>query len=41
MHAETGIPVATSAPDGYLDSRLSGLGKVSLKILTCASVGIL
>ena len=31
VHSETSIPVATSAPDGYLECRASGLGKV-LKI---------
>jgi hypothetical protein len=32
VHAEMGIPVATSAPDGYLDSQFGGLGKVSFKL---------
>ena len=33
MYSEVGIPVATSAPDGYLDSRVGGLGKVAFQLL--------
>ena len=33
VHSELSIPVAASAPDGYLNSRFGGLGKVTFPLL--------